>query len=99
MLKLSAPADLSEESNVRTICLPFRAFGYPQSMDEEFYDRKEDDTVAIPIRDNNFLRTIRIRQLQSNNTQRQSRRGHTRRNDKFLHGNDDIVSSKAAFQV
>lgn len=109
MIKLSEPADLSEESNIRTICLPFRAFGYPQSMDEELSmeDQKDDDTVAIPIRDNNFLRNIRIKQLQSNSNHstggRQSRRIHTRRNDKFLHGNlytdDDGVSSKASLQV
>ncbi|XP_037026299.1 trypsin-1 [Bradysia coprophila] len=105
MIKLSEPADLSEESNIRTICLPFRAFGYPQSMDEELYDQKDDDTVAIPIRDNNFLRNIRIKHLQSNSNhstgRRQSRRSHTRRNDKFLHGNlytDDAVSGKATLQ-
>lgn len=94
MLKLSEPADLSDESNIRTICLPFIAFGYPQSMDEELYDPMDDETDAIPIRDNNFLRNIRIKKhIQSNSNhsttfnRRQSRRSHTRRNDKFLHGN------------
>lgn len=92
MLKLSEPADLREESNIRTICLPFIAFGYPQSMNEELYDQKDDDTDAIPIRDNNFLRNIRIKKLQSMSNHstrlnRQPRRSHTRRNDKFLHGN------------
>lgn len=102
MLKLSEPADLSEESNIRTICLPFIAFGYPQSMDEELYDQKDEDDDAIPIRDNNFLRNIRIKRLQSTNNHttrfnRQSRRSYTRRNDKFLHGNlyaGDTQSSK-----
>lgn len=101
MLKLAEPADLSEESNIRTICLPFIAFDYPQSMDVELYDQKEDDTDAIPIRDNNFLRNIRIKKLHSTNNNttkfKQSRRSHTRRNDKFLHGNlyaGDTQSSK-----
>lgn len=95
MLKLSEPADLREESNIRTICLPFIAFGYPQSMDEELNDHKDENAYdAIPIRDNNFLRNIRITQRQwtptgnhSTRLTRQSRRrSHTRRNDKFLHG-------------
>lgn len=102
MLKLSEPADLSDESNIRTICLPFIAFGYPQSMNEELYDPKDEDADAIPIRDNNFLRNIRIKKLQSTSNHstrfnRQSRRSHTRRNDKFLHGNlyaEDTQSSK-----
>lgn len=103
MLKLSEPADLSDQSNIRTICLPFIAFAYPQSMDDELYDQKDEDADAIPIRDNNFLRNIRIKQLQSTSNRttkfnnRQPRRSHTRRNDKFLHGNlyaGDTQSSK-----
>lgn len=103
MLKLSEPADLSEDSNIRTICLPFIAFGYPQSMDEDLPDPMDAQTDAIPIRDNNFLRNIRInQQLQSTSNHstrfnRQSRRSHTRRNDKFLHGNlyaEDTQSSR-----
>lgn len=101
MLKLAEPADLREDSNIRTICLPFIAFGYPQSLDVDLYDQKDDDTDAIPIRDNNFLRNIRIKKLQSTSNHstrlKQSRRSHTRRNDKFLHGNlyaGDTQSSK-----
>lgn len=103
MLKLSEPADLSEDSNIRTICLPFIAFGYPQSMDEDLPDPMDAQTDAIPIRDNNFLRNIRINQrLQSTSNHstrlhRQPRRSHTRRNDKFLHGNlyaEDTQSSR-----
>lgn len=85
MLKLSVQANLSQDSNVRTICLPFIAFNYPQSTNENLFVNDYTDLIdAIPLRDTNLLRTIK---LNTNETKinRKSKKPGRRRNDKFLH--------------
>lgn len=65
MLKLSEPADLSYDSNVRKICLPFIAFNYPQSSHENNVNNGDlnFNYDLIPERDNNLLRSIKLKNL------------------------------------
>lgn len=95
MLKLSQPADVGIDSNVRKICLPFIAFNYPQSWMQQgvIGDELTNEYDAIPERDNNFMRRIKLKkQPQYNHTRdtvsrknQITRRSSRRRNDKFLH--------------
>lgn len=104
MIRLSEPADLGDDTNVRKICLPFIAFNYPQSWSEMASMPTDDDDLSngdyIPERDNNYLRSIRLRSNRTRPTnaslisraKRKSgrpaaaaRRTSKRRNDKFLH--------------
>lgn len=69
MIRLSEPADLGDDSNVRKICLPFIAFNYPQSWSEMEQIAANGDGAdpslfdydpSIPERDNNYLRSIKL---------------------------------------
>lgn len=107
MLKLSQPADVGMDSNVRKICLPFIAFNYPQSwmqqgvIDDEFTNEYD----AIPERDNNFMRSIKLKkQRQHNHTllsrkNKIMRRSSRRRNDKFLHDQKYFSYAKRSHNV
>lgn len=97
MLKLSVQANLSQDSNVRTICLPFIAFNYPQSTHENSGDNYDEDLIdAIPLRDTNYLRNI---ELKTNHTkiQRKSKKNARRRNDKFLHNYFSDIEGKSKY--
>lgn len=101
MLKLSVQANLSQHSNVRTICLPFIAFNYPQSTHENTDDNNDDDLIdAIPLRDTNLLRNIKLN-INRTKIQRKSKKNARRRNDKFLHNyfSTDIEGKSKYLQV
>lgn len=110
MLKLSQPADVGIDSNVRKICLPFIAFNYPQSWMQQgvIADELTNEYDAIPERDNNFLRSIKLKkQPQHNHTQvtllsrknQITRRSSRRRNDKFLHDHKYFSYAKRSNNV
>lgn len=63
MIKLAEPADLGAATHVRTICLPFIAFKYPQSVADNDIDAllgDSSDRWSVPERDDNQLRAIRL---------------------------------------
>lgn len=110
MLKLSQPADVGIDSNVRKICLPFIAFNYPQSWMQQgvIGDELTNDYDVIPERDNNFMRSIKLKkQPQHNHTheirisrkKQITRRSSRRRNDKFLHDQRNLFHAKRSNNV
>lgn len=50
---------MGSDSTVRKICLPFIAFSYPQSVVDDAVDT-DLGNWSLPVRDDNFLRSIRI---------------------------------------
>lgn len=77
MIKLAEPADMGAHTTVRKICLPFIAFKYPQSVNDDLTADvlADSDTVwSTPERDDNSLRAIK---LGSNRTARRPRSHNT----------------------
>lgn len=66
-------------STVRKICLPFIAFNYPQSVSEDLYGT-DLGNWSLPIRDNNYLRSIKL----GSNRQSRSKTHTNRRSDDSL---------------
>lgn len=67
---------MNADSTVRKICLPFIAFNYPQSVSEDVYD-SDLGNWSLPLRDDNFLRSIKI----GSNRRTRSRSTASRRSD------------------
>lgn len=74
LIKLSEAANMGSDSTVRKICLPFIAFNYPQSVSEDLIDQ-DAGNWSLPLRDDNFLRNIKI----GSNIQRRSKSQSNRR--------------------
>lgn len=76
-------------STVRKICLPFIAFNYPQSVSEDIFEA-DLGNWSLPLRDDNFLRSIKI----GTNTRNRSKSQSNRRSDDSIWSNDRTSRSQ-----